>query len=123
MAALARRGDLSAIVQTEQRFKLKSRARVLAGSRAARSVLSLIKELFARDLVVLHRVHADVLARDALAGGFWGDVEGEVNGELIGIRAVEERAGHGLAVECFVGDRVLRFLNHRTIYCVSACSK
>src|SRR5262249_34731125 len=41
--------------------------------------------------------------------------EGEVDGELVGCRAVEERPGHGLAVEGVVGNPVLGFLDHRTL--------
>ena len=54
--------------------------------RAVMLVLAVVEELLARDLVVLDRVDADFFERDALAGGFGGDVEGEVDGELIGIR-------------------------------------
>src|ERR1700722_3597375 len=62
----------------------------------AASVLAVIEELLARDLVVfINCIGGDFFAGDALAGGFGGDVEGEVDDELIGVGAVEERAGHG----------------------------
>ena len=41
--------------------------------------------------------------RDALAGGFGGYVEREVDGELARRRRVEEWAGDGFAVEGFGG--------------------
>ena len=57
-------------------------------------MLAFVEELLARDLVVLvHRVDGDFFERDALAGRLGSDVEGEVNDELIWIRAGEERAG------------------------------
>src|SRR5260221_4590413 len=79
-------------------------------------VLAVVEELLARDPVVLvDGVDADLLEGDAPAGGFGSDVESEVDGELIGVRAVVERAGHGLAVEGFVRDPVLGFLDDRTL--------
>jgi hypothetical protein len=45
---------------------------------------TVVEELLARDLVVLDRVDTDLFERDALAGGFGHNVEGEVNGELVG---------------------------------------
>src|SRR5436190_1499076 len=73
----------------------------------AGSVRALIEELLARDQVVLvDGVDGDFLLSHPLARGFWGDVECEVDGELIRIRAVEERPGNGFAVEGFVGNPV-----------------
>src|SRR4051794_2169369 len=58
----------------------------------ARLMFALVIKLFARDSVVfVDRVDRDFFARDALAGGFGGDVEGEVDDKLIGRRAIEER--------------------------------
>src|SRR5258706_2427419 len=79
------------------------------------SMLAVVEKLLAGDLVVLHRVDGDFFAGDALASGFGGDVEGEVNNELVGVCAVEERAGHGFAIEGLVGDPVFGFLDHRTL--------
>lgn len=81
----------------------------------SRFVVAVVEELLASDLVVHDRVHTDFLQDDPSAGGFWGDVEGEVNGELVRCRAVKERAGHGLAVEDFLGDLALGFLDHRAL--------
>ena len=81
----------------------------------ARLVLAFIKELFARDLIVLDRIDANFLDGLPLASGFGGDVEGEVNGELIRRRAVEERAGHGFAVERLVGAPVFGFFDDGTL--------
>src|SRR5271170_929403 len=79
-------------------------------------MLAIVEELLARDLVLLvYCVDADFFAGDALAGGFRGDVEGEVDDELIRVGAVKERASHGLSVEGFVGDPVLGFLDHRSL--------
>ena len=51
-------------------------------------MLAIVEELLVRDLVVLDRVDTDFFEGDALADGFAGNVEGEVDGELIGVRAV-----------------------------------
>lgn len=79
------------------------------------SVVAIVEELLARDLVVLHRIDTYLFQGDSLAAGFWGDIEREADSELIGCLTVEERAGHCLAVEGFVGDPVLGFLDHRTL--------
>src|SRR5947207_14018942 len=76
------------------------------------SMFAVVKELLARDLVALDRVHADLFEGDALAGGFWSDIECEVDDELIGVRAIVERACHRLAIEGLVRDPVLGFLDH-----------
>src|SRR5262245_43945126 len=74
----------------------------------SRLVFAVVEKLLARDLVVFgHCIDADFLKRDALPGGLGRDVEGEVDRELIGVRAIEERPGDGLAVEGLVGDPVL----------------
>src|SRR5437667_6140301 len=79
------------------------------------SMFAVVEKLLAGDLVVLHRVYGDLFEGDALAGGFGGDVEGEIEGELIGVGGVEEWAGDGFAIEGFIGDPVLGFLDHRTL--------
>ena len=76
---------------------------------------AVVEELFAGDFVVFDGVDGDFLKRDALAGGFGGDVEGEVDDELVGVGAVEERAGDGFAVEGFIGGPVFGFLDHGSL--------
>ena len=78
-----------------------------------RSVVAVVEELFARDLVVLDRVEADFFESEALAGGFAGDIQGEIDGELaVGIGApAEERTAHLFAVEGVDFDPAFGFLD------------
>ena len=82
-----------------------------------RSVVAVVEELLARDLVVLDRVEGDFLECEALAGGFAGDIQGEIDGELavgIGAAAVE-RAAHRFAVEGVDFGPVLGFRDNRSL--------
>src|SRR6185436_20129012 len=85
-------------------------------SRMRALVLPLIEELLAGDLVALaDRVDSDLFDRDTLPGRLGRDVEGEVNGELIWIRAIEERPGNRLAIEGLVRAPIFGFLDHRLL--------
>ena len=83
-------------------------------------MLAVVEELLARDLVALDRVDADLFERDPLAGGFGRDVEGEVDGELVG--AVEERTADLFAVDGVVGLPDLGLLDDRVWPAVSSPS-
>src|SRR5512140_2201662 len=75
--------------------------------------LAIVEELLARDLVVLDRVDADLFERDPLASGVGRNVEGEVDGELVG--AVEERTAGLFAADGVVGLPVLGLLDDRCL--------
>jgi hypothetical protein len=78
-------------------------------------MFTFVEELLARDLVVIDRVDRNFLADDALSGGFGGDVESEVDGELTGTGGVKERAGYCLAIDGFVEDPAIGFLDDWTL--------
>ena len=50
-------------------------------------MLAIVEELLAGDLVVLDGVGTDFFKGDSLTGGFGGDVEREIDDELIGVGA------------------------------------
>lgn len=75
--------------------------------------LAIVEKLRARNRVVFDRVDADFFERDPLAGGFGRDVEGEVNGELVG--AVEERTADLFAVDRVVALPNPGFLDDRLL--------
>src|SRR5260370_40882080 len=75
-----------------------------------------VKELLARDLVILvDGIDRHFFQRDALAGGFGRDVEREADRELPRRRAVEEWASHGLAVERLVRNPIFALLDDRLL--------
>jgi hypothetical protein len=76
-------------------------------------MLAIIEELLARNLVVLDRVDADFFERDPLAGGFGSDIQGEVDGELVG--TVEEGPANLFALDGFVGLPDLGLLDDRRL--------
>src|ERR1700733_12283213 len=76
---------------------------------------AVVEELLARNLIVLDGIDCDFFAGDALTGGFGRDVQGKEDDKLVRVRAIEKRPGHSLTVEGFVGDPVLRFLDHRIL--------
>jgi hypothetical protein len=76
---------------------------------------AVVEELFARDLIVLNGIDTDFFESDALTGGFGRDVQGKEDDELVRVRAIEKRPGHSFSVEGFVGDPILRFLDHRIL--------
>lgn len=63
---------------------------------------AVVQELLARDLVVLNGIDADFF-------------QGEEDYELVRVRTIEKRPGHGLPMEGFAGYPVLRFLAHRIL--------
>src|SRR5580700_3953307 len=79
------------------------------------SMRAVVEELLARDLIVLDGIDTDFFEGDALTGGFGRDVQGKEDYELIRVRAIEKRSCHSLSIEGFVGDPVLRFLDHRIL--------
>src|SRR3954462_5684070 len=80
------------------------------------SVHAIVKELLARDLVVLvDRVDADFFAGLTTAGRFRRDVEGEVNDELIAIRAIVKWTRDVLAMEEFIPPPIFRLPDHRLL--------
>src|SRR6478672_6472684 len=81
--------------------------------RPRRSMLAVVEELLARDLVVLNGIHADLFDGLALSGGFPRDVEGEVDGELVG--AVEEGAADFFAVDLVVASPNLGLVDDRLL--------
>src|ERR1700676_1097800 len=83
--------------------------------REIESMRAVVEELLARDLIVLDGIDTDFFESDALTRGFGGDVQGKEDDELVRVRAIEKRPGHSLPVEGFVGDPVLRFLDHRIL--------
>jgi hypothetical protein len=79
-------------------------------ARQRRSVDAVVEELLAGDFTVpVDGVEADLFDGLALAGGLARDVEGEVDGELVG--AVEEGAADLLAVDRVIALPDLRLVN------------
>jgi hypothetical protein len=67
-------------------------------------VHAVVEELLTRDLIVLDGIDSDFFTGDTLTRGFGRDIQGKEDDELVRVRAIEKRPGHGLPVEVLVGE-------------------